>query len=78
MVESHEVEISMVAFGTSLKKLDALTPTSGPPASTDMPGITKAQQELQTNAYELAHAIRSSIESSWGIAKISPASDQPK
>lgn len=109
MVESREVERSMIAFGNALKELEPLGDAPRivkqgadpdelsschvfavrPIPGDDVDEAVRRQQEaeherrckardaeidkrvtvLANSAYELAHAIRSSIEESWGLAQ---------
>jgi len=74
MVESREVESAMVRFGSTLDKLETLVndATENPPQSPQGKVYLQAKYEaasadLEHAALEVAHAIRSSIEGSWGI-----------
>ena len=60
MVESREVEQAMVQFGEKLTQVgDAL--------NKDQTTFFSARSEMNNKAYIVAHAIRSSIEASWGL-----------
>jgi hypothetical protein len=77
MVESTEVEAAMKEFGKALKAYSKVLDETGAVMNPSVTLLTetdreiaRAREHLENSAYAAAHAMRASIEKSWGLPEM--------